>query len=81
MFRADHRLTAYTELIPDRLELRLQDVVFLAQLHDSLLEYHVVETPFLSGPFGCLVVASPAVPVAVVLLVVRNELPLLALGK
>lgn len=56
-----------------------EDMVFLAQLHDSLLQNHVVETPLLPGPLCSLVVASASVPVAVVLFVVRNELTLLAL--
>ena len=77
----DHRLAADAELVPYRLELRLEDVVLLAELHYPLLEHHVVESPLLPGPLGGLVVAPPTVPVAVVLLVVRYELPLLALRK
>lgn len=78
---ADHGLAAYAEFIAYSLELRLQNVILLAELHHALLEHHVVETPLLSRSFGRLVVTPSAVPVAVVLLVVRDELPLLALGK
>lgn len=81
MLGADHGLAADAEFIAYRLELRLQNVILLAELHHSLLEHHVVETPFLSRSFGRLVVTPSTVPIAVVLLVVRDELPLLALRK
>lgn len=79
MFSADYLIAAYAEFVTYRVQLCLQNVILLAELHDPLLKHHVVETPLLSGPFGCLVVASTSVPIAVILLVVGNKFALLAL--
>lgn len=56
-------------------------MVLLGQLDHPLLEHHVVEATLLARPLGRLVVATPAVPVAVVLLVVRYEFALLTLRE
>lgn len=81
LFDADHGLAADAELVLDGGQLRLEHVILLAQLDHPLLEDHVVEPPLLPGPLGRLVVAPPPVPVALVLLVVRDELALFALRE
>lgn len=76
---ADDRLATDAKLVPYRVELRLENMILLAQFHHPLLQHHVVEATLLTGPLGRLVVAPAAIPVAVVLFVVGDELALLAL--
>ena len=54
-------------------------MVVLGELEDPGLQQHVVEPPLLPRPLGGLVVAAPPVPVRVILLVLRDKLPLLPL--
>lgn len=70
--------TPDAELFSERGEFSAQHRVLLGELQDPRLENHVVEAPLLAGPLGGFVVPSAPVPVGVVLLVVRDELPLLA---
>ncbi|MFN9942517.1 MAG: hypothetical protein ACK56I_23905, partial [bacterium] len=76
---ADHRLAPDPVLFVDGAELCLQDVVVLGELQHSRLQQHIVEAALLAAPLGRLVVAAAAVPVGVVLLIFRDELPLRAL--
>lgn len=79
MIDANQILATDIVLALDRVQLCLQYVVLLRQLDDTLLQHHIVEATLLARSFRRLIVASPPIPVAVVLLVVRDEFPLLAL--
>ena len=54
-------------------QLGSKDVILLGQFQNALFQNHVVETALLPGTLGGFIVAPPAVPVAVVFLVVRND--------
>ena len=54
-------------------------MVVLGEFQHSGLQQHVIQPPLLARPLGGLVVAPPPVPVRVILLVLGNELTLLAL--
>lgn len=56
-------------------------MVLLAEFDDPLFEDHVVETSLFAGPFGRLVIPPPPVPVALIFLIIRYKLTLLALSK
>ena len=55
-------------------------MILATQFQNALLQDHIVEASLLARPLGRLVVAPTPVPVAVVLLVIGNELALLTLA-
>lgn len=69
------------ELVLDRVQLCFEHVVLLRQFEHALFEDHVVEAALFSGPLCGLVIATTAVPVGIVLLVVGDEFALFALGE
>lgn len=57
-----------------RQQLSSQASILLQQAQDSALQHHVIGSPFLSGPLGCLVIFLPLVPIAVIFLLLLDEL-------
>lgn len=78
---ADQILTADVVFVLYRVQLGFEHVVLLRQLHNSLLQDHIIEATLLAGTLCRFIVAAPPIPVAVVLLVVRDKFPLFALGE
>lgn len=81
MLGAEDLFTADLEALLYGLKLGLEHVIFLAELHDPLFQYHVIKAPLFTRTFSRLIVPPATVPVAVILFVVGDELALLALGK
>lgn len=68
LVHAHQVLAANVVLVLDCVQLCLQDVVFLCEFDDALLQDHVVEAAFFAGSLCRFVVASAAIPIAVVFL-------------
>lgn len=66
-----------SELLLDRVQLRMEQGVLARQLEHARLQQQVRDSSLLSRPLGCLIVLPAPIPVGLIFSRVWNELALL----